>query len=166
MSVCLPKCEGFSLGPCPILPSSFIEMLLNKWRSVTMDWTELISTSYFFYWNIFKLNLSFINVYLVKSGGHEALFHRTSRIEISLLFSFLPGLHVPEYSEALKSSWVWKELRAVRNIRPSFHNYFGLYGGMAYTGIFYWIFRGKEPWTLKHCGERHGAEFNKLLCEG
>ncbi|XP_010788406.1 electron transfer flavoprotein-ubiquinone oxidoreductase, mitochondrial-like [Notothenia coriiceps] len=63
------------------------------------------------------------------------------------------GLHVPEYAENLKNSWVWKELYAVRNIRPSFHNYFGLYGGMVYTGIFYWICRGKEPWTLKHAGE-------------
>ncbi|KAI4819643.1 hypothetical protein KUCAC02_004883, partial [Chaenocephalus aceratus] len=62
------------------------------------------------------------------------------------------GLHVPEYAENLKKSWVWKELYAVRNIRPSFHNYFGLYGGMVYTGVFYWICRGKEPWTLKHAG--------------
>lgn len=63
-----------------------------------------------------------------------------------------PGLHVPEYAENLKKSWVWKELHAVRNIRPSFHNFLGLYGGMVYTGIFYWILRGKEPWTLHHCG--------------
>lgn len=63
------------------------------------------------------------------------------------------GLHVPEYAESLKSSWVWKELHSVRNIRPSFHNPLGLYGGMIYTGIFYWILRGKEPWTLKHRGE-------------
>ena len=65
----------------------------------------------------------------------------------------LPGLHIPEYADNLKNSWVWKELYSVRNIRPSFHNYFGLYGGMVYTGIFYLFFRGKEPWTLKHCGE-------------
>uniref|UniRef100_A0A8C7R680 Electron transfer flavoprotein-ubiquinone oxidoreductase n=1 Tax=Oncorhynchus mykiss TaxID=8022 RepID=A0A8C7R680_ONCMY len=52
----------------------------------------------------------------------------------------------------LKKSWIWKELYSVRNIRPSFHNYFGLYGGMVYTGVFYWILRGKEPWTLKHAG--------------
>ncbi len=74
------------------------------------------------------------------------------------LILILPGLHVPEYAEILKNSWVWKELYAVRNIRPSFHNYFGLYGGMVYTGIFYWILRGKEPWTLKHCGECNRAE--------
>ncbi|RXM96185.1 Electron transfer flavoprotein-ubiquinone oxidoreductase, mitochondrial [Acipenser ruthenus] len=64
----------------------------------------------------------------------------------------LPGLCVPEYEENLKNSWVWKELYSVRNIRPSCHGLFGVYGGMVYTGIFYWILRGKEPWTLKHKG--------------
>lgn len=76
----------------------------------------------------------------------------TKEIKSDFLF-FLKGIHAPEYEENLKNSWVWKELYGVRNIRPSFHNYFGLYGGMLYTGIFYWILRGKEPWTLKHCGE-------------
>lgn len=85
--------------------------------------------------------------------------HKFEYIEILYFFSFFlfnlflhSGLHVAEYAENLKNSWVWKELYSVRNIRPSFHNYFGLYGGMVYTGIFYWILRGKEPWTLKHCG--------------
>lgn len=81
--------------------------------------------------------------------------HEAKEIEDNLFFFplFFLGIHVPEYEENLKNSWVWKELHAVRNIRPSFHHYFGLYGGMLYTGIFYWILRGKEPWTLKHCGE-------------
>uniref|UniRef100_A0AAQ5XW63 Electron transfer flavoprotein-ubiquinone oxidoreductase n=1 Tax=Amphiprion ocellaris TaxID=80972 RepID=A0AAQ5XW63_AMPOC len=87
----------------------------------------------------------------MKSGmlAAEAIF---PKVTAESLDSETAGLHVPEYAEALKNSWVWKELYAVRNIRPSFHNYFGLYGGMVYTGIFYWILRGKEPWTLKHCG--------------
>ncbi len=42
---------------------------------------------------------------------------------------------------------------ATRNIRPSFNTRFGFYGGMAYTGVFYWMLRGKEPWTLKHHSE-------------
>ncbi|KAM9677439.1 electron transfer flavoprotein-ubiquinone oxidoreductase, mitochondrial isoform 2-T2 [Trichechus inunguis] len=62
------------------------------------------------------------------------------------------GLHVTEYEDNLKKSWVWKELYAVRNIRPSCHGFLGIYGGMIYTGIFYWIFRGMEPWTLRHKG--------------
>uniref|UniRef100_UPI00398EF745 electron transfer flavoprotein-ubiquinone oxidoreductase, mitochondrial n=1 Tax=Pristiophorus japonicus TaxID=55135 RepID=UPI00398EF745 len=62
------------------------------------------------------------------------------------------GLHVPEYDVNMRNSWVWKELYSVRNIRPSCHGPFGIYGGMIYTGIFYWLFRGFEPWTLKHKG--------------
>ncbi|XP_058506582.1 electron transfer flavoprotein-ubiquinone oxidoreductase, mitochondrial [Solea solea] len=87
----------------------------------------------------------------MKSGmlAAEAIF---PKVTAESLDSETTGIHVPEYAENLKNSWVWKELYAVRNIRPSFHNYFGLYGGMVYTGIFYWMFRGKEPWTLKHCG--------------
>uniref|UniRef100_A0A8D3BVL8 Electron transfer flavoprotein-ubiquinone oxidoreductase n=1 Tax=Scophthalmus maximus TaxID=52904 RepID=A0A8D3BVL8_SCOMX len=87
----------------------------------------------------------------MKSGmlAAETIF---PKVTAESLDSDTTGLHVTEYADALKSSWVWKELHAVRNIRPSFHNYFGLYGGMVYTGVFYWVFRGKEPWTLKHCG--------------
>ncbi|XP_030624613.1 electron transfer flavoprotein-ubiquinone oxidoreductase, mitochondrial isoform X1 [Chanos chanos] len=87
----------------------------------------------------------------MKSGmlAAEAIF---KKITDDNLDSQTAGIHVPEYEENLKKSWIWKELYSVRNIRPSFHNYFGLYGGMIYTGIFYWIFRGKEPWTLKHAG--------------
>uniref|UniRef100_A0A1A8VHW4 Electron transfer flavoprotein-ubiquinone oxidoreductase n=1 Tax=Nothobranchius furzeri TaxID=105023 RepID=A0A1A8VHW4_NOTFU len=87
----------------------------------------------------------------MKSGilAAEALF---PKVTAENLDSETAGLHVPEYSDNLKTSSVWKELRSVRNIRPSFHNPLGLYGGMVYTGIFYWILRGKEPWTLKHCG--------------
>jgi len=56
-----------------------------------------------------------------------------------------------EYEERLKSSWVWSEMHSVRNIKPAFHK-FGLFGGMIYTGLFYVVGRGKEPWTLKHAG--------------
>lgn len=64
----------------------------------------------------------------------------------------LTGINVTEYEDRLKSSWVWKELVSVRNIRPSFGSRLGLYGGVMYTGLFYFLGRGKEPWTLKHHG--------------
>jgi len=54
------------------------------------------------------------------------------------------------YETAVKESWVYKTLHSVRNVRPSFHNPLGLYGGMIYTGVFYLLGRGMEPWTLKH----------------
>ncbi len=53
------------------------------------------------------------------------------------------------YEDKLKSSFVWKELKGVRNVHPAMAK-FGMYGGMAYTGLFYVLGRGVEPWTLSH----------------
>jgi electron-transferring-flavoprotein dehydrogenase len=39
-------------------------------------------------------------------------------------------------------------LHEVRNIRPSFH--WGLWGGIAYSALETYLFRGKMPWTLHH----------------
>jgi electron-transferring-flavoprotein dehydrogenase len=39
-----------------------------------------------------------------------------------------------------------------RNIRPSFHSKLGVYGGLMYSGIDQYVFRGRAPWTLKHTG--------------
>ena len=64
----------------------------------------------------------------------------------------MAGLFVPEYEERLRNSWLWKELKGVRNVRPSFHSPLGIYGGLAYTGLFYILGRGKEPWTLRGAG--------------
>ncbi|KAM9237951.1 electron transfer flavoprotein-ubiquinone oxidoreductase, mitochondrial isoform 2-T2 [Dugong dugon] len=87
----------------------------------------------------------------MKSGSlaAESIFKQLSGENLQ---SKTTGLHVTEYEDNLKKSWVWKELYAVRNIRPSCHGFLGIYGGMIYTGIFYWIFRGMEPWTLRHKG--------------
>jgi electron-transferring-flavoprotein dehydrogenase len=49
----------------------------------------------------------------------------------------------------LKNSWVWSELSSVRNVKPAFSKW-GLYGGIAYTGIFSVVGRGMEPWTFDH----------------
>lgn len=53
------------------------------------------------------------------------------------------------YSDAFKSSWVYDELKAVRNIRPSFHTPLGLYGGLAYSALDTFILRGRAPWTFR-----------------
>jgi len=68
------------------------------------------------------------------------------------LVSETKGIHAKSYEERMKSSWVYEELQSVRNIRPSAHSPLGVYGTMLYTGIFYWIFKSKEPWTLSHGG--------------
>ncbi|RMZ91153.1 hypothetical protein DV736_g1597, partial [Chaetothyriales sp. CBS 134916] len=54
------------------------------------------------------------------------------------------------YEEALRNSWIWPELKAVRNMRPSFHNPLGIYGGILYSGLEAFVFRGNVPWTLSH----------------
>ena len=69
---------------------------------------------------------------------------------VVLIFS--TGLCPEQYEEKLKNSWVYKELYAVRNVRPSFNTKLGIYGGVAYTGLFYIMGRGMEPWTISHKG--------------
>ncbi|XP_048449257.1 electron transfer flavoprotein-ubiquinone oxidoreductase, mitochondrial-like isoform X2 [Rhincodon typus] len=105
-----------------------------------------------------------LNVPKIK-GTHTAM--KSGMIAADTIFNKLiednhqpvtQGLHIPEYDTDIRNSWIWKELYSVRNIRPSCHGPLGVYGGMIYTGIFYWIFRGLEPWTLKH----KGADYSQL----
>mmetsp|Transcript_418 Transcript_418/g.844 ORF Transcript_418/g.844 Transcript_418/m.844 type:complete len:179 (+) Transcript_418:1-537(+) len=58
----------------------------------------------------------------------------------------------------MESSWVYQELKAVRNVRPSFDTPLGLYGMFVYAGVFQYLFNGMEPFTLAH----HGADSSRL----
>ncbi|RWS14981.1 Electron transfer flavoprotein-ubiquinone oxidoreductase-like protein [Dinothrombium tinctorium] len=95
----------------------------------------------------------FLNVPKIK-GTHCAM--KSGMLAAETIFDAFesgelkPGFEPVSYEERLKKSWVWKELKAVRNVRPSFHNPLGIYGTMMYTGLFTVLLRGKEPWTLKH----------------
>jgi electron-transferring-flavoprotein dehydrogenase len=53
-----------------------------------------------------------------------------------------------DYPQRLRQTWLWDELRKVRNIRPSFR--WGFWAGMAYSGIDTYLLRGRAPWTLHH----------------
>lgn len=64
------------------------------------------------------------------------------------------GLEPKDYPDRIKESYVWKDLYKVRNARPSFHNAFGLFGGVAYSG-FSLLVGGREPWTLHHGAPDH-----------
>ena len=72
-----------------------------------------------------------------------------------ILESVAIGIYLDNYEERVRGSWIWKELKSVRNVRPSFSTRLGIWGGMAYTGVFCWLLRGKEPWTLHHHGSDH-----------
>merc|ERR1711874_616629 len=97
----------------------------------------------------------FMNVPKIK-GTHTAM--KSAMLAAESVFakitagdSVTEGVEPAEYETSLKNSWVWSELKSVRNIKPAFHK-FGLWGGIAYTGAFYAVGRGLEPWTLKHEG--------------
>ena len=53
------------------------------------------------------------------------------------------------YEKKFNNSWLYKELHAARNVKPSFN--WGLIPlAIIFTGIDQIIFRGKLPFTLKH----------------
>uniref|UniRef100_A0A8D8Q6F9 Electron transfer flavoprotein-ubiquinone oxidoreductase n=1 Tax=Cacopsylla melanoneura TaxID=428564 RepID=A0A8D8Q6F9_9HEMI len=58
------------------------------------------------------------------------------------------GLEPTSYEDKIRSSWIYKELKEVRNCRPSFHSKLGLWGGLAYSGASI-MMKGIEPWTFK-----------------
>ncbi|ODN04190.1 Electron transfer flavoprotein-ubiquinone oxidoreductase, mitochondrial [Orchesella cincta] len=102
----------------------------------------------------------FLNVPKIK-GTHNAM--KSGMLAAESIFEELSKtpdkiIEPVGYPEKLKSSWIWKELKACRNVRPSFHTSLGMYGGLMYTGLFYAILRGIEPWTLSH----GGADYAKL----
>ena len=59
------------------------------------------------------------------------------------------------YPERFRSSWLYKDLHAIRNIRPAFSN-FGLLGGLFFSGLEV-VTRGKLPYTLSHHESDHHA---------
>ncbi|HSF47178.1 MAG TPA: electron transfer flavoprotein-ubiquinone oxidoreductase [Burkholderiales bacterium] len=91
----------------------------------------------------------FLNVPKIK-GTHTAM--KSGMLAAEAAFDWLKtgeaGNEVADYRTRLEQSWVWNELREVRNIRPSFR--WGLLGGVFYSALDTYVFRGKAPWTLHH----------------
>ncbi len=86
----------------------------------------------------------FLNVAKIK-GSHTAM--KSGMIAAETVFARLAGA-AADYRSAIAASWVWDELRRVRNIRPSFR--WGLWGGLAYSALDTYVFRGNAPWTMHH----------------
>lgn len=98
----------------------------------------------------------FLNVPRIK-GSHTAMksgmVAADSIIEAlagSTAEEALPSKELVSFSSAMERSWVYAELRAVRNYHPAFHKFGGLYGFMAYSGLQAYLFRGREPWTFRN----------------
>jgi len=64
--------------------------------------------------------------------------------------SVLAEKELTQFQRLMEGSWVWSELKAVRNFHPSFHKMGGLYPWMIYSGLQAYLFRGREPWTFRN----------------
>ena len=91
----------------------------------------------------------FLNVPKIK-GNHTAM--KSGMVAAESVVEHLKntdgfGTECISYPQAMKTSWVWSELKKVRNIRPGFHKglWFGLLNAMYET-----ITMGMSPWTLKN----------------
>jgi electron-transferring-flavoprotein dehydrogenase len=87
----------------------------------------------------------FVNVPKIK-GSHTAM--KSGMAAAETVYRRITGEPSAEVRRALEESWVWDELRRVRNIRPSFR--WGLWAGLAYSALDTYVFRGNAPWTLHH----------------
>jgi electron-transferring-flavoprotein dehydrogenase len=91
----------------------------------------------------------FMNVPKIK-GTHTAM--KSGMVAAESLFAALTGTaestEIASYGDALRGSWVYDELRSVRNIRPGFR--WGLWAGLAHAAIDTYILRGRAPWTFHH----------------
>jgi electron-transferring-flavoprotein dehydrogenase len=87
----------------------------------------------------------FMNVPKIK-GSHTAM--KSGMVAAETIFRRLSGDASANYRKALEESWIWPELHAVRNIRPSFR--WGLPLALAYSAIDTYLLRGRAPWTFRN----------------
>ncbi|NPD66697.1 electron transfer flavoprotein-ubiquinone oxidoreductase [Lichenicola cladoniae] len=91
----------------------------------------------------------FLNVPKIK-GTHAAMKSGMLAAEsvVEALANGRPA-EPASFTRKVRESWLWGELRDVRNVRPAFAKY-GQLGGFAYSAIDTVLLRGRAPWTLRH----------------
>jgi electron-transferring-flavoprotein dehydrogenase len=91
----------------------------------------------------------FLNAAKIK-GSHYAM--KSGMLAAECAFNALQqentSRHILDYQHKVANSWITKELKAVRNIRPAFR--WGLFPGLLYAAADSYIFRGLAPWTFSH----------------
>ena len=109
----------------------------------------------------------FLNVPRIK-GIHCAI--KSAMLAAEAVFPLLDnegenaqnGKEAAAYQDLFEQSWLYRELYAARNIRPSFK--WGMWPAFAYTGLEQYILKGRAPWTLKHHGTDHGSLKKAAAC--
>lgn len=99
----------------------------------------------------------FLNVPKIK-GSHNAM--KSGMLAAESVFESLKegkaGDEIVSYPEKLKASWIYKELKKVRNIRPAFR--WGLWLGLLYAAFDTYILRGCAPWTFKNHADNNSLK--------
>lgn len=107
----------------------------------------------------------FLNTPKIK-GNHTAM--KSGMVAAEAIIAHLKehegfGSECTLYPDMMKKSWVWKELKKVRNIRPGFHK--GLWMGLI-NAVFETLTGGLAPWTLKNHADhkqlKKAAECEKI----
>ncbi|WP_331346775.1 electron transfer flavoprotein-ubiquinone oxidoreductase [Cellvibrio sp. UBA7661] len=94
----------------------------------------------------------FVNVPKIK-GSHNAMKSGMLAAD-AIIDAFAQEQYEPllkSYPEKIRASWLWKDLYAVRNIKPALSAW-GNFAGTLYAGIDLWLHSlgFTLPWTLKH----------------
>jgi electron-transferring-flavoprotein dehydrogenase len=98
----------------------------------------------------------FVNIAKIK-GTHNAM--KSGMVAAEAAFDVVTseiegeGANMSGYEKALKESWVWTDLKEVRNLRPSFNTRLGIWGGIAYSGIDSLLLKGRTPWTFRNSAQ-------------
>ncbi len=89
----------------------------------------------------------FLNVAKIK-GIHTAMKSGILAADATFTYLSSENQETLNYDKTFRESWLYEELKQVRNIRPGFNK--GLIPGLMNAGLSTYLFRGKEPWTFKH----------------
>lgn len=94
----------------------------------------------------------FVNVPKIK-GSHNAM--KSGMLAAETIIAALSNEQsqplLTDYPKKIRSSWLWKDIYAVRNIKPALSAW-GNIGGTLYGGVDMWLHSLgiTLPWTLKH----------------
>ena len=104
-------------------------------------------------------------------GSHNAI--KSGMLAAETVFTALQNVEnnnglLTAYPQALRDSWVWKDLHTVRNVKPMLSR-FGSWIGMLFSGIEMWLahWHIHFPWTLSHQKSDHqsteAAKYNNKI---